>query len=239
MRDLIDTQIDEIVSSSIGFKLDRAEFVRGLQFANEFVSKDKSRPILCGVNLTVKKINDEIALRMTATDSYKLGGYFLKVADPMHLEDEPSNNEYPITDLNNPRHFLLEDPKSVLKILESRKDLERVALFITPSHNKIVVATIDDQPDLVTVCNLISGEFPNVDNLIPKEEDFKAELPNGINLGSDHLQKTINAFKKIKVATVVLRFQGNDLKPVFISPQSREGFEVEYPFGLLMPVRCS
>ena len=228
MNDVLDTQIDEIVSSSIGFKLDRAEFVRGLQFVSEFVSKDKERPILCGVNLSIKKIDGEIALRLTATDSYKMGGYFLKVSDPLNINDS-------LVDVS---HFLLkgEDVKSLLTILKKdRIYLNEIAVFI--HERKVIFSTVDS--DLITVVNLEDGEFPNVENLIPNESDFKAELPNGINLGSDHLQKTINAFKKIKVAVVVLRFQGNDLKPVFISPQSREDFEVEYPFGLLMPVRCS
>jgi len=227
MNDVLDTQIEEIVSSSIGFKLDRAEFVRGLQFANEFVSKDKSRPILCGVNLTVKKINGEIALRLTATDSYKMGGYFLKVSDPLNINDS-------LVDVS---HFLLkgEDVKSLLTILKKdRADLNEIAVFI--HSKKVTFSTIDS--DLITVVNLEDGEFPNVDGLIPNESDFKNDLPNGICLGSDHLQKSINAFKKIKTDTVVLRFQ-DDLKPIFISPQSREDFEVEYPFAILMPVRCS
>ena len=227
MSDVLDTQIEEIVSSSIGFKLDRAEFVRGLQFANEFVSKDKSRPILCGVNLTVKKINGEIALRLTATDSYKMGGYFLKVSDPLNINDS-------LVDVS---HFLLkgEDVKSLLTILKKdRADLNEIAVFI--HSKKVTFSTIDS--DLITVVNLEDGEFPNVDGLIPNESDFKNDLPNGICLGSDHLQKSINAFKKIKTDTVVLRFQ-DDLKPIFISPQSREDFEVEYPFAILMPVRCS
>tara|TARA_R100000781_G_scaffold19576_1_gene15021 strand:+ start:221 stop:907 length:687 start_codon:yes stop_codon:yes gene_type:complete len=228
MSDLIDTQIDEIVSSSIGFKLNRAEFVRGLQFVSEFVSKDKERPILCGVNLTVKKIDGEIALRLTATDSYKMGGYFLKVSDPLNIDDEIDN------------HFLLkgEDVKSLLTILKKdRIYLNEIAVSI---HDKKVIFSTTDN-DLITVVNLENGEFPNVEDHIPNESDFatkKDNLPNGINFGSDYLQKSINAFKKIKVVTVLLRFQ-DDVKPVFISPQSREDFEVEYPFAILMPVRCS
>jgi len=238
MSDVLDTQIDEIVSSSIGFKLDRAEFVRGLQFVSEFVSKDKERPILCGVNLTVKKIDGEIALRLTATDSYKMGGYFLKVSNPLNIDDiqEDENGIQKVNDeIDN--HFLLkgEDVKSLLTILKKdRIYLNEIAVFI--HEKKVIFSTTDN--DLITVVNLEEGKFPNVDGLIPNESDFKNDLPNGICLGSDHLQKSINAFKKIKTVTVVLRFQ-DGLKPIFISPQSREDFEVEYPFAILMPVRWS
>jgi len=239
MNDVLDTQIDEIVSSSIGFKLNRAEFVRGLQFVSEFVSKDKSRPILCGVNLTVKKIDGEWALRLTATDSYKMGGYFLKVSDPLNLDM--------VTDCERSSEYLLkgEDVKSLLTILKKdRADLNQIAVFI--HEGKVIFSTVGyveylNFSDLITIVNLEEGEFPNVDGLIPNESDLKGvdlRLPNGINFGSDHLQKSINAFKKIKVVTVLLRFQ-DDVKPVFISPQSREDFEVEYPFAILMPVRCS
>ena len=77
-----------------------------------------------------------------------------------------------------------------------------------------------------------------MENLIPNESDFKNDLPNGICLGSDHLQKSVNAFKKIKVAEIILRFQ-DDSKPIYISPRSRKDFEIEYPFAILMPVRWS
>ena len=229
MSDLIDTQIDEIVSSSIGFKLNRAEFVRGLQFASEFVSKDKSRPILCGVNLTVKKIDGEWALRLTATDSYKMGGYFLKVSNPLNMDM--------VTDCERSSEYLLkgEDVKSLLTILKKdRIYLNEIAVFI--HERKVIFSTSDS--DLITVVNLEDGEFPNVENLIPNESDFKNDLPNGICLGSDHLQKSVNAFKRIKVAEIILRFQ-DDLKPIYISPRSRKDFEIEYPFAILMPVRWS
>ena len=232
MSDLIDTQIDEIVSSSIGFKLDRAEFVRGLQFASEFVSRDKSRPILCGVNLSIKNIHDEWALRLTATDSYKMGGYFLKVSNPLNMDM--------VTDCERSSEYLLkgEDVKSLLTILKKdRIYLNEIAVFI--HERKVIFSTVDS--DLITVVNLEDGEFPNVEQFIPNESDFatkKDDLPNGICLGSDHLQKSVNAFKKIKVAEIIFRFQA-DLKPIFISPRSRESFEIEYPFAILMPVRFS
>jgi len=152
MNDVLDTQIDEIVSSSIGFKLDRAEFVRGLQFVSEFVSKDKSRPILCGVNLTVKKIDGEWALRLTATDSYKMGGYFLKVSDPLNLDM--------VTDCERSSEYLLkgEDVKSLLTILKKdRADLNQIAVFI--HEGKVIFSTVGyveylNFSDLITIVNI-------------------------------------------------------------------------------------
>jgi hypothetical protein len=235
--------------SLVEFQINRSELARGLRFVSEFASKDrKSEMLLDTIKMTLLEVEDGQAIRLTATDLYKCGGYYVRLERPVNYYKDADIADVDCIDEGlgdgAGRHFLLgrDDVKNLLNLLKDEEHLNSAQNAIANAFVSISLTSnrIAWQPQILSTSSMfmkpIEGKSHKVESVIPKKEKLTNDIPNGIVLGSEHLQKTINAFKHAKVDPVHVRFQGAEA-PVWVTPSKWWAFGKScYPFGLIMPV---
>lgn len=201
------------------------ELGRALYNVSLFASKDRTRPVLTGVNITINADDDlGTTLTIEATDSYTLVEETLPVARSSGIPK---------------RTYLLiaSELAPIIKQLRAGYDATVTFNYVPDSTNPVsVVFLIDGRTFSVSTCD--TGEYPNTKQLYPDVET-EWSLTDGV-IGLDPAR--VGTFGKVIApgakrpptgpnSGMMFRFNG-PLKPVSIEFASWAGFR-----GLIMPTR--
>jgi len=155
-------------------------------------SSDEARPILTGVKLVLA----ENKLQMIATDGYRLS---------IESIDMPTGTETFQAIL--PSNSLTE----VIRVASELKSPE-IAFSTIPKKNQMVFFL----PQVVIYTNLIDGEFPNVEKIIP--QSFKTKTVIDKDLFTQSI-KTVSLFARGSANIIKLNIEKNGIRLSANTPQ--------------------
>jgi len=174
-------------------KLKREEFVNAINEVSFAASQKSSRPALTAINF----VGENNLLVLTATDGARLANRTLSV----DIKDR--------FNANIPSKTLVESLKSVT-------NEEFIKLFI--SDKKILMVFNDS----LIVSRLISGEYPNTKNIIPKSFSYYLEV---------NASEFLNAIDRVSLLSVdrenVVKITMNETKVEISSKSQQYGSAVE------------
>jgi DNA polymerase III sliding clamp (beta) subunit (PCNA family) len=187
-----------------------------------FAETDQHRPILNGVLLSVDGEN----LKAVATDSYRLGIITRPTVNvrPSIRDDFPKAFNVPATDL----------VRVVKSVQPGAKVRDGVEIVLTFSENNVTVESAYGACSCTI--DLIEGNYPSVDQLIPARDKWDAIKFDGVAAFNPKYLASVSKlapFNATKVdATQSLRFRFLEtLRPCVITSGD------ERTMALLMPVR--
>ncbi len=158
--------------------ISKKDFVEGSKQVSIAASRDEGRPVLTGVLI---EINSEKS-RMVATDSYRLSVKKIKAANKEH------------TSIIVPRRAI----EDIIKIISDKGSIK-----ISFSDNQISFRS----EGLVFVSRLIGGQYPNFEQLFPKE--FNSE----IEINREEILQSVKRMALLSPSTpIVLKAKDNKLR---------------------------
>ncbi len=146
-----------------GVRIEAEQFNEGLKQVIVAASKDEARPILCGVLLA----STEKGLRFVATDSYRLA---LRDVDGLSIL------------------------KSGTSVLVPAKGLTEVQRLLGKSEVEVILGEREvsfSVDNAVITMRLIDGEYPNYEQLIPKN------YPNRITISREALEQAVKRVRLV------------------------------------------
>ena len=144
---------NEIVSFSINFK----DFKKSIEKTFFAIDKKKERPILSGVLYDFSKNNNKVLL--TATDSYRLSRTSVDILDKKNIKN------------NKIKKFII--PFEVIQVIEKIFNFKEKINF---RFDEKYLLVFDEEEKINFKTSFIEGEFPNIENVFPKEEEFKTKI---------------------------------------------------------------
>lgn len=163
-----DFPVLENYSDGTFFKIKHSELTAALSKIHFAVATDDTRPILTGFYFSIRKNGELSVLKIAGTDGFRMGEYTI------NLTDDAAENSFII-----PAKTLFD----IVKSLPS--DSEEVIFYLNPSKSFITLKAVDIEAQI----RLISGDYPDYENLVPKEYTTesiveKSEFENSIKLVS-------------------------------------------------------
>ena len=144
---------NEIVAFSINFK----DFKKSIEKTFFAVDKKKERPILSGILYDFSKNNTKILL--TATDSYRLSRTSVDILDKKNIKGKKI------------KKFII--PFEVIQVIEKIFNFQEKINF---RFDEKYLLVFDNEEKIHFKTSFIEGEFPNIENVFPKEEEFKTKI---------------------------------------------------------------
>ncbi|MBP9759161.1 DNA polymerase III subunit beta [Candidatus Dojkabacteria bacterium] len=201
-------------------ELNANEFARAVDKVTFAASTDNSRPVLTGVLTKITKRN----MTLVGVDGFRLSQILTKI------EDGPEEDFREIIPAKT-----MQEISKIIKDTATEK--EKLEIYSLKKNNQVVYKI----GNIELVSRLIEGDFPNYEDIIPKDKQFsfnvlKQDLANGVKIVSIFARNVIGNKtrftiepdeNKLKLSAVVIDV-GNNESSIDISTPVGEKLETSY-----------
>lgn len=198
---------NEIVAFSINFK----DFKKSIEKTFFAVDKKKERPILSGILYDFSKNNTKILL--TATDSYRLSRTSVDILDKKNIKGKKI------------KKFII--PFEVIQVIEKIFNFQEKINF---RFDEKYLLVFDNEEKIHFKTSFIEGEFPNIENVFPKEEEFKTKIWVNKREFANSIKRARSFFgKEISNNSIKVSFQKEKLI-LYCKNDAQENIEIDFKY---------